>query len=155
LSGFVSVVLFPVRYFMVVGFAVLGLLYYEDLNLLVGGRVDFEQILPAAISSFVPAGLLGLLLAGLLAAFMSTFAGTLNAAQAYLVNDIYLKYANPGASNKAVTNISYLFGILIVTISIGLGIFAENVKCYLAMDCFGALRGIRGSQRGQVVLVEV
>ena len=131
LSGFVSVVLFPVRYFMVVGFAVLGLLYYEELNLLVGGVVDFEQILPAAISSFVPAGLLGLLLAGLLAAFMSTFAGTLNAAQAYLVNDIYLKYVNPEASNSKVSNVSYLFGILVVAISIGFGIFAENVNAIL------------------------
>ncbi len=131
LSGFVSVVLFPVRYFMVVGFAVLGLLYYDELNLLVGGVVDFEQILPAAISSFVPVGLLGLLLAGLLAAFMSTFAGTLNAAQAYLVNDIYLKYVKPDASNRTVSNVSYLFGILVVAISIGFGIFAENVNAIL------------------------
>ena len=130
-SGFVSVVLFPVRYFMVVGFAILGLLYYDELNLLVGGVVDFEQILPAAISSFVPVGLLGLLLAGLLAAFMSTFAGTLNAAQAYLVNDIYLKYVKPDASNKTVSNVSYLFGILVVAISIGFGIFAENVNAIL------------------------
>jgi len=131
LSGFVSVVLFPVRYFMVVGFAVLGLLYYEELNLLVGGIVDFEQILPAAISSFVPAGLLGMLLAGLLAAFMSTFAGTLNAAQAYLVNDIYLKYVKPDASNKTISNVSYIFGILVVAISIGFGMFAENVNAIL------------------------
>lgn len=131
LSGFVSVVLFPVRYFMVVGFAVLGLLYYDELNLLVGGIVDFEQILPAAISSFVPVGLLGLLLAGLLAAFMSTFAGTLNAAQAYLVNDIYLKYVKPDASNRTVSNVSYMFGILVVAISIGFGIFAENVNAIL------------------------
>ena len=131
LSGFVSVVLFPVRYFMVVGFAVLGLLYYEELNLLVGGVVDFEQILPAAISSFVPAGLLGMLLAGLLAAFMSTFAGTLNAAQAYLVNDIYLKYVKPDASNRTVSNVSYIFGILVVAISIGFGMFAENVNAIL------------------------
>jgi Na+/proline symporter len=116
---------------MVVGFAVLGLLYYEDMNLLVGGRVDFEQILPAAISSFVPAGLMGMLIAGLLAAFMSTFAGTLNAAQAYLVNDIYLKYVNPGASNRTIGNVSYLFGILVVGISIGFGIFAESVNAIL------------------------
>jgi solute:Na+ symporter, SSS family len=131
MSGFVSIVLMPVRYFMVVGFAVLGLLYYEDLNLLVAGRVDFEQILPAAISSFVPVGLLGLLLAGLLAAFMSTFAGTLNAAQAYLVNDIYLKYVNPGASNRRIGNISYMFGVIVVAVSIGFGMFAENVNAIL------------------------
>jgi solute:Na+ symporter, SSS family len=131
MSGFVSVVLMPVRYLMVVGFAVLGLLYYDDLNLMVAGRIDFEQVLPAAISSFVPVGLLGLLLAGLLAAFMSTFAGTLNAAQAYLVNDIYLKYVNPAASNRRIANISYLFGVAVVAVSIGFGIFAENVNAIL------------------------
>lgn len=131
MSGFVSVVLMPIRYFMVVGFAVLGLLYYEELNLIVGNRIDFEQVLPAAISSFVPVGLMGLLLAGLLAAFMSTFAGTLNAAQAYMVNDIYLKYIKPEASNKQVSNMSYLVGILVVIISIGIGMVAENVNSIL------------------------
>lgn len=131
MSGFVSVVLMPIRYFMVVGFAVLGLLYYEQLNLVVGDNIDFEQILPSAINSFVPAGLMGLLLAGLLAAFMSTFAGTLNAAQAYVINDIYLKYMNPGATNKKVSHVSYLVGIVIVVISIGFGLVAENVNSIL------------------------
>jgi solute:Na+ symporter, SSS family len=87
MSGFVSVVLMPSRYLMIAGFAVLGILFYDELNLMVGARIDFEQVLPSAIAEFVPVGLLGLLLAGLLAAFMSTFAGTLNAAQAYITND--------------------------------------------------------------------
>lgn len=131
MSGLVSVVLMPVRYFMVVGFAVLGLLYYDDLNLIVGNRFDFEQILPAAINAFVPIGLLGLMLAGLLAAFMSTFAGTLNAAQAYLVNDVYLKYIKPQASNKSVSNASYLVGVVVVIISIAFGLVAESVNSIL------------------------
>lgn len=131
MSGFVSVVLMPIRYFMVVGFAVLGLLFYEELNLVVGDKIDFEQILPSAINSFVPVGLMGLLLAGLLAAFMSTFAGTLNAAQAYVINDIYLKYMNPSASNKKVSHVSYLVGIVVVVISIGFGLVAENVNSIL------------------------
>jgi SSS family solute:Na+ symporter len=41
------------------------------------GAVDFERILPAVINDFLPVGLVGLLLAGLLGAFMSTFSGTL------------------------------------------------------------------------------
>ncbi|MFP4289603.1 MAG: sodium:solute symporter family protein [Bacteroidales bacterium] len=131
MSGFVSVVLMPVRYFMVVGFAVLGLLYYDELNLIVGNSIDFEQILPSAINSFIPVGLMGLLLAGLLAAFMSTFAGTLNAAQAYVVNDIYLKYINPEATNQKVGTISYIVGVLVVAVSIIFGLFAENVNSIL------------------------
>lgn len=131
MSGFVSVVLLPVRYLMIIGFAVLAILYYDKLNLLVAGKVDFEQILPAAINEFVPVGFMGLLLAGLLAAFMSTFAGTLNAAQAYIVNDIYLKYYNKDASNRQIKNTNYATGLIIVIISIVFGVFATDVNSIL------------------------
>jgi len=125
------VVLMPVRYFMIAGFAVLALIYYDQLHLVVAGRIDFEQILPSAISQFVPVGLMGLLLAGLLAAFNSTFAGTLNAAQAYIVNDIYLKYFRPDANEKQIRNLNYTSGIIVVIISIIFGIFAQDVNSVL------------------------
>jgi len=131
MSGFVSVILMPTRYFMIAGFAVLGLLFYDKLDLIVGGNIDFEQILPSAISEFVPVGFMGLLLAGLLAAFMSTFAGTLNAAQAYIVNDIYLKYLKPDASQKQVSRTNYLTGIVVVAISVIFGFFALDVNSVL------------------------
>jgi len=127
MSGFVSVVLMPVRYLMIAGFAVLGLLYYEQLNLVVGDKVDFEQILPSAIIEFVPAGLLGLLLAGLLAAFMSTFAGTLNAAQAYIINDIYLK-KYPDTPRDKLTNVNYLSGIAVVAVSTVIGLYIPDIN---------------------------
>jgi Na+/proline symporter len=128
MSGSVSLILMPIRYLMIAGFAILGLLYYDKLNLMVADRLDFEQILPSAINEFVPVGFLGLLLAGLLAAFMSTFAGTLNAAQAYIVNDIYLKYINPNADNLKIKSINYVAGLLMVSISIVLGFFAKDVN---------------------------
>ncbi len=128
MSGFVSVVLMPARYLMIAGFAVLGIMYYDKLSLMVGGKLDLEQILPSAINEFVPVGLLGLLLAGLLAAFMSTFAGTLNAAQAYITNDLYLKYIKPDASNRQIKLTNYTSGITVVLVSIVLGFFAKNVN---------------------------
>lgn len=131
MSGFVSVVLLPTRYLMIIGFAILAIIYYERLDLIVAGKVDFEQILPAAINEFVPVGFMGLLLAGLLAAFMSTFAGTLNAAQAYIVNDIYLKYYKPNASNKQVKRTNYATGLFIVLVSIVFGVFAKDVNSIL------------------------
>ena len=48
----------------------------------------------------MPTGVLGFLLAGLAAAFMSNFAATLNAAPAYVVNDIYKRFINPNAGGK-------------------------------------------------------
>lgn len=131
MSGFVSVVLMPARYFMIAGFAVLAILFYDKLDLITGDRLDFEQILPSAISQFVPVGFMGLLLAGLLAAFMSTFAGTLNAAQAYLVNDIYLKYLKPKATNKQINRTNYITGIAVVLVSVVFGIFALDVNSIL------------------------
>ena len=131
MSGFVSVVLMPIRYFMIAGFAVLGILYYDRLNLMVNGQIDFEQILPSSIAEFVPVGFMGLLLAGLLAAFNGTFAGTLNAAQAYIVNDIFLKYVKPEASNNQIKNMNYLVGVVVVIISIIFGIFAQDVNSML------------------------
>lgn len=128
MSGSVSLILMPLRYFMIAGFGVLALLNFDKLDLLVNGQIDFEQILPSAISEFAPTGLLGLLLAGLLAAFMSTFAGTLNATQAYLVNDIYLKHVNPAATNKRIMTVNRLAGLGMVAVSIVLGFFARDVN---------------------------
>ncbi len=128
MSGFVSAILMPVRYLMIAGFAALGIIFYDKLDLVVGGTIDFEQILPSTINQFVPVGLLGLLLAGLIAAFMSTFAGTLNAAQAYVTNDIYLKYIKPDASRKSIKTANYSIGIIVVVVSIILGIQAKNVN---------------------------
>ncbi len=127
MSGFVSLALMPARYLMIGGFVVLGLLFYDQLDLQRAGQIDFEQILPSAISQFVPVGLMGLLLAGLLAAFMSTFAGTLNAAQAYLVNDIYLRYKQE-AKPKQISRINYTSGIVVVIVSIILGFFVKDVN---------------------------
>ncbi|MEQ9824421.1 MAG: sodium:solute symporter family protein [Puniceicoccaceae bacterium] len=133
MSGFVSIVLMPVRYLMIAGFAVLGIIFYEQLNLEVAGVLDFEQVLPSTIHQFVPMGLLGLLLAGLLAAFISTFSGTLNAAQVYVTNDIYLKYIRPHATAQNVKVMNYIVGISIVIISIVLGTQAKNVNQVLQL----------------------
>lgn len=131
MSGLVSVLLLPIRYAMIIGFVVLGLLHYDQLDLHSTGGIDFEKILPSAILSFVPVGLMGLLLAGLLAAFMGTFAGTLNAAQAYIVNDIYLKYVSPDASNRTISRMNYASGLLVAVVGIVLGLFVQDVNSIL------------------------
>ncbi|HEV7331581.1 MAG TPA: sodium:solute symporter family protein [Flavisolibacter sp.] len=140
MSGLVSVILLPTRYLMITGFAVLGLLFFGQLRLETAGVIDLEKILPATINSFVPTGLMGLLLAGLAAAFIGTFAGTLNAAQAYIINDIYLKYVNKRASNRKVANVSYSVGIVVVAVSIAMGFFARDVNAVLQW-IVGALYG--------------
>ena len=142
MTGFVSIVLLPVRYCMVIGLTVLGLLYYNQLNLSDGaGGTDFERVLPGAINNFLPVGILGLVLTGLLGAFMGTFSGTLNAAQAYIVNDIYLKYVNPAASNKKIMWMNYTTGVIVVAVGIILGFFAKDVNSLLQWIVSGLFGG--------------
>ncbi len=143
MSGFVSVVLLPVRYFMIAGFAVIGLIIFDQIRgqITVNGVIDFELVLPAVIAhEWIPAGLVGIILAGLLASFMSTFAGTLNAAQAYLVNDIYIKYLKPNATAKQSNRTSMIVGVVVVMVSILFGVLAENVNSILQWVT-GALYG--------------
>jgi Na+/proline symporter len=131
MSGFVSIVLMPIRYLMIAGFAVLAIVYYQELDLMTGGAIDFEKILPSAMLQFAPVGILGLLLAGLLAAFMSTFASTVNAAPAYLVNDIYKRYINPEASPHRLIMWSYVISVLVVVISTLIGLFVQSINSVL------------------------
>ena len=142
MTGFVSIVLLPVRYSLIIGLTVLALLYYNQMNLSNGaGGTDFERILPAAINNFLPVGILGIVLTGLLGAFMGTFSGTLNAAQAYIVNDIYLKYINPTASNRKIISMNYLSGVVVVTIGVILGFFAKDVNSILQWIVSGLYGG--------------
>ncbi len=142
MTGFVSIVLLPVRYLMVIGLTVLALLYYNQLDLSNGmGHTDFERILPGAINNFLPVGILGLVLTGLLGAFMGTFSGTMNAAQAYIVNDIYLKYINPNAPVKRVIYMNYLSGIVVVTVGVMLGFFTKDVNSILQWIVSGLYGG--------------
>jgi len=101
--------------------------FSDELNVM-GSNVDFELVLPFALREFVPSGLTGLLIAALLAAFMSTYAATVNAAPAYIVNDIYKRYINPHASEKTYVWMSYLTSLLVVVIGTAVGLFVYSLN---------------------------
>ena len=126
MSGLVTVVLFVPRYFMIAGITVLALAFMRS-DVTKGAGFDFEQVLPIVIRDFLPAGLAGLLISGLLAAFMSTFSGTINAAAAYLVNDVYKRYMRPEASDREYIRASYASSILVVVIGCAAGYFTPSV----------------------------
>jgi Na+/proline symporter len=128
MSGLTSLVLFIPRYLMIGGLAVLGLVYLKPELMKMGADLDFEMVLPMAIQEFIPVGIKGLLLAGLLAAFMGTFAAFINAAPAYLINDLYKKYLNPGASDKKLVRYSYMSSLLLVIIGLIFGLFAQSLN---------------------------
>ena len=53
-----------------------------------GGVVDSERVLPMVLNRILPIGVKGLVLAGFIAAFMSTFDTGLNLAASFIVNDL-------------------------------------------------------------------
>ncbi|WP_347331593.1 sodium:solute symporter family protein [Marinimicrobium locisalis] len=126
-SWFVNVVMLFPRYMLITGLTALALTFFMDDLRAMGEAVDFEQILPMAMKHYVPTGLLGLLIAGLLAAFMSTFAATTNAAPAYVVNDIYKRYINDDADPKRYVYLSYIVSVAFVVIGVGIGLFIPTL----------------------------
>jgi SSS family solute:Na+ symporter len=128
MNGFVNVVLIVPRYMLVTGLTVLALVYFNRQLNAMGTHVDFELVLPLAMRSFIPTGLLGLLIAALLAAFMSNYAATVNAAPAYLVNDIYKRYVNPRADQRTLVRMSYATSILVVIIGTATGLFVASLN---------------------------
>jgi len=128
MSGLVNVVLMIPRYMLVTGLTVLALAFFSPQLNAMGEGVDFELILPLAMRSFIPTGLLGLLIAALLAAFMGTYAATVNAAPAYIVNDIYKRYLDPAAGERTLVRMSYLTSVLVVIVGTGIGFFVASLN---------------------------
>lgn len=128
MNSLVSVVLNPTRYFLVTGLTVLALTNFDSLYKSSISTPDFEAILPEVLAKYVPVGLLGLLMTGFIAAFMSNFAATVNAAPAYLVNDIYKRYINPNANPKKYITMSYISSVSVVVVGITIGFFVESLN---------------------------
>jgi len=72
--------------------------------------------------------LLGLLIAALLAAFMSNFAATVNAAPAYIVNDIYKRYVRPEADQRTLVRMSYVSAVAVVVVGTAIGLFVGSLN---------------------------
>jgi len=143
-NWWMSIVQLVPRFLMITGIAVLGLVYFSpqvNQMLAAGEKFDFEKILPYVIKDFVPVGLVGVLLAGLLAAFMSTFDSTVNAGAAYLVNDIYKRYLDPNAPTKRYVHFSYFCSVLLVAVAIVVGIHIKSIHDITTWIAFGLYGG--------------
>lgn len=126
MNGMVTVVLMFPRYLMIAGITVLALAFCLP-ELQSQATPDFEKILPLVLSEQVPTGVVGFLLAGLAAAFMSNFAATLNAAPAYVVNDIYKRFINPNAGGKKEVFLSRVVSLVFLAIGIVFGLLTNRI----------------------------
>ncbi|MBN2023745.1 MAG: Na+:solute symporter [Pirellulales bacterium] len=130
-----SAVLFVPRYLLIAGVTVLALACYTSAPDMIppkdGGGRDFEFILPYVLGHRLAPGVVGLTLAGLLAAFMSTFSCTVNAGASYAVNDVYKRYIRPDASPRHYVWASYIASIAVVVIGIFFGLYVESIDAIL------------------------
>ncbi len=93
-----------------------------------GVIADPETVLPSVVNRMVPLGLKGLLVAGLMAAAMSTFSPTVNAGAAYWVKDIYQTYLNPKATEKQLLLHSRWSSIIIVACGLFFMLAIRNIN---------------------------
>jgi Na+/proline symporter len=145
MSAWVNIVLTPPRYFLIIGLTVLAAVFFNSNIKAMGPNMDFELILPMALGRFVPVGLLGFLIAGLLAAFMSNFAATVNAAPPYFVNDIYKRFINPNAKPKTYVRLAYLSSFVVVVIGILIGWNVTSVNSVVLWIVSGLWGGYTAS----------
>jgi SSS family solute:Na+ symporter len=141
MNWFVNVVLIFPRYTLITGITVLALLHFSPQLQAMGPNIDFEMILPYIIKNILPVGLVGLLLAGLIAAFMSNYAATINAAPAYVVNDIYKRFINPHAEDKTYVRLSYVTTIAFVIVGFFFGFIVESINqvtLWIVSSLYGA-----------------
>ena len=93
----------------------------------IGAVDDPEQVMPVVLHKFLPVGLRGLVIAGLLAAFMSTFSATVNAAASYVVRDLWQPFARK-TDPRSLVRASYVATVAVVLVGTGIGFCSESIR---------------------------
>ena len=91
------------------------------------GKLGHDVAYPAMLT-LLPPGLLGLVAASLIAAFMSTMSTQLNLGASYLVNDFYKRFINKSANEQQLVTAGRIFTIVSVCLGAGLGLTLTNAS---------------------------
>jgi len=81
-----------------------------------------------AMLTYLPAGLIGLVLASLISAFMSTISTHLNWGSSYVVNDFYVRFINPKADEKSQVRIGRFSIVIMMVLAALLSLVLEQAK---------------------------
>ena len=79
-----------------------------------------------AMLTYLPSGLLGLVVASLIAAFMSTISTHLNWGSSYIVSDVYKRFIQPNASEQALVNVGRISTVVLMFFAGLLALFLDN-----------------------------
>ena len=129
--------------------ALASLVLYPDLASLQTAFPNVEEsklghdLAYSAMLTKLPSGLLGLVLASLGAAYMSTISTHLNWGSSYIVNDFYKQKINRNASEKQLVNIGRLSTIFLMAFSALFALFLTNaLQLFDIILMFGAGTGL-------------
>ncbi len=136
---------------IIVGLA--SLIVFPDLASM---RTQFPDVDPAIIQhdfaypamlSFLPNGFLGLVVAALIAAFMSTISTHLNWGSSYIVHDFYKRFIKPEASDQNLVLAGRISTVLLMIVTILLALLLSN-----ALQAFNILLQI-GAGTGLIFIL--
>ena len=97
----------------------------------------------SAMLTKLPSGLLGLVLASLIAAYMSTISTQLNWGSSYIVFDFYKQQINPEASEKRLVAVGRISTVILMVLSAGLALLMQNaMEVFEMLLLFGAGTGL-------------
>lgn len=97
----------------------------------------------SAMLTKLPSGLLGLVLASLIAAYMSTISTHLNWGSSYIVNDFYKQYVEKDASEKKLVNVGRISTVLLMAVSALFALALTNAtQIFNIIIMFGAGTGL-------------
>ena len=88
---------------------------------------DPEKVMPIVLQQYMPAGVRGFVIAGLLAAFMSTFSSTINCGASYIVRDFWQRFVRPQATQRHLVRVGYVATVGIVVVGVLIGFQAKSI----------------------------
>lgn len=100
--------------------AVVALVVYPELE-------DRELGYPMLMLDFLPAGVLGLVVASLVAAFMSTVSTLINWSASYVTNDLYARFLRPQAGDRELVAAGRAASLLVTVLGAAAAFFADSV----------------------------
>ncbi|RMH19032.1 MAG: hypothetical protein D6696_11715 [Acidobacteria bacterium] len=115
-----AIVQFAINYWPMIVIAMVSLVVFPDL-------AEAERGYPMLIVKLIPPGLLGLLLAAMMAAFMSTVDTHINYGAAYMLNDVYRRFIRKGASNAHYVRASRLCTVVMLLVAVAVAYNLDSV----------------------------
>jgi Na+(H+)/acetate symporter ActP len=85
------------------------------------------------LKRYLPVGLLGLVAASLIAAFMSTIDTQINVAASFFVNDIYRRFLQPGASDRHYVLVARLSSVGVLAAAAVVASMAESISALFTL----------------------